>query len=77
MKSQKIQNIYLILILFIHRIQENVYKKHPKGETVEDYYTVVSKSKWNNKDQASRADWDYKLPIDPSINPLKGLLKNE
>ncbi len=55
----------------------NLFLHHPKGETVEDYYTVVSKSKWNNKDQASRADWDYKLPIDPSINPLKGLLKNE
>ncbi len=54
----------------------NLFLRHPEGETAEDYYTVVSKSKWNNKDQASRADWDYKLPIDPSINPLKGLLKN-
>lgn len=56
---------------------ENLFLKHPKGETVEDYITPVSQSKWNNKDQASRADWDYKLPVDPSINPLKGLLKNE
>jgi len=55
---------------------ENVFLKHPAGETAEDYYTEVSQSKWNNKDQASRADWDYKLPVDPSINPLKGLLKN-
>ncbi len=56
---------------------ENVFLRHPKDETPEDYYTEVSQSKWNNKDQESRADWDYKLSVDPSINPLKGLLKNE
>ncbi len=55
----------------------NLFLKHPKGETVEDYITPISQSKWNNKDQASRADWNYKLKTDPSINPLKGLLKNE
>ena len=54
----------------------NLFLRHPKGETAADYYTEVTQSKWNNKDQASRADWNYKLATDPSINPLKGLLKN-
>ena len=55
---------------------ENVYLKHPKGETVEDYITEISSSKWNSKDASVRADWNFVLSTDPSVNPLKGSLKN-
>ena len=56
---------------------DNLFLQHDENETVDDYITEISQSKWNNKDQSSRADWNYKLSTDPSINPLKGLLKNE
>ena len=56
---------------------ENVYLHHPKGETVEDYIKPVSKSRWNDKDPKVRGNWHVDLKTDPSINPLKGLLKNE
>lgn len=55
---------------------DHLFLHHQKGETVEDYITSISESKWNSKDPSVRANWDYKLNIDPSINPLKGLLKN-
>ncbi|MBR6288902.1 MAG: glutathione S-transferase C-terminal domain-containing protein [Acholeplasmatales bacterium] len=55
---------------------ENVFLKHPEGETVEDYIKPISVSKWNNKDPKVRGDWNFQLSVDPSINPLKGLLKN-
>lgn len=55
---------------------ENIYLKHPKGETVEDYQTEISQSRWNSKDPAVRADWHFELTTDAAINPLKGKLKN-
>ena len=55
---------------------DNLFLKHKDDETIDDYITPISASKWNNKDQESRADWDFKLSTDPAINPLKGLLKN-
>lgn len=55
---------------------ENVYLRHPNGETVEDYQTEISKTIWNDPRQEVRANKDFKLKVDASINPLKGLLKN-
>ncbi len=55
---------------------ENIYLRHPNGETVEDYQTEISKTIWNDPRQEVRANKDFKLKVDASINPLKGLLKN-
>lgn len=55
---------------------ENIYLRHPEGETVEEYQTLISQSKWNSSDQGERADWHFELSTDPAINPLKGKLKN-
>ena len=57
----------------------DIYLRHPKGETVEDYITEISVSHWNSPEQADRDPSDPKnsvLRVDASINPLKGLLKN-
>ena len=54
----------------------NLFLYHKDDESVSDYQSVISQSKWNSKDQSVRADWHYELKTDPSINPLKGLLKN-
>lgn len=54
---------------------ENVFLKHPAGETAEDYQSVISTTKWNDPSQEVRADKNFKLSVDASINPLKGKLK--
>ncbi|MCR5468331.1 MAG: glutathione S-transferase C-terminal domain-containing protein [Lachnospiraceae bacterium] len=59
---------------------KDIYLRHPKGETVEDYQSEISVSHWNSASQADRDPSDPKnsvLRVDASINPLKGLLKNE
>jgi len=58
----------------------DIYLRHPKDETVEDYQSEISFSHWNLQDQKDRDPSDpnnSKLRVDASINPLKGLLKNE
>lgn len=55
---------------------DNIFLKHPKGETVEEYQSEISKTKWNDPRQEVRADKNFVLSTDPAINPLKGLLKN-
>lgn len=55
---------------------ENVFLKHPAGETAEDYQSEISTTKWNDPRQEVRADKNFILSTDPSVNPLKGLLKN-
>ena len=55
---------------------DNLFLHHPSDESIDEYITEISQSKWNSKNQSVRADWDFKLKVDPSINPLKGLLKN-
>jgi putative glutathione S-transferase len=56
---------------------EHIYLRHPKGESVEDYQTEISTTIWNSPDRSVRANKNFKLSVDASINPLKGLLKNE
>lgn len=56
---------------------EHIYLRHPKGETAADYQTEISTTIWNSPDRAVRANKNFKLSVDASINPLKGLLKNE
>ncbi len=55
---------------------ENVFKKHPEGESVEDYQTVISKTKWNSKDWADRNPMDRVLTTDASINPIASKLRD-
>ena len=54
----------------------NLFLRHPNGESVEDYQTEISTTKWNDPRQEVRADKNFVLSVDASINPLKGLLKN-
>lgn len=56
---------------------DNIFLKHPKGETVEDYQSEISQTHWNSLDFNVRKNKDFKLSVDASINPLKGKLKNE
>ena len=44
---------------------------------MEDYQSEISKTQWNIDDVKVRSNKKYKLPIDASINPLKGILKND
>ena len=55
---------------------ENLFLKHPEGETAEEYQTEISTTKWNDRSQEVRADKNFKLSVDASINPLKGKLHN-
>lgn len=55
---------------------DNIYLRHPQSETVQDYYTEITQSRWNSKDQAVRANWHFDLSTDPAVNPLKGKLHN-
>jgi putative glutathione S-transferase len=58
----------------------DMFLRHPKDETPEDYQSEISFCRWNLPDQASREADDPKnspLRADASINPLKGLLRNE
>lgn len=57
--------------------QNNLFLYHDKDETVEDYQSEISKSIWNSDDFEVRRNKNYNIKIDPSINPLKGLLKNK
>ena len=57
-----------------------IYLRHPKGETVEDYQSEISVSHWNFESHDDRCPVNPAnsiLRADASINPLKGLLKNE
>jgi len=55
---------------------EHLFLKHPEGETVEDYQSVISTTKWNDPAQEVRANKHFELSVDASINPLKGKLHN-
>ena len=55
---------------------ENVYKKHPEGETAEDYQSEISYSKWNNADPKDRDPKNRTLSVDASINPIASKLRD-
>lgn len=54
---------------------ENVYL-HTKISP-EDYQSEISFSHWNNESWSERDPFNRTISVDPSINPLKGLLKNK
>jgi putative glutathione S-transferase len=56
---------------------EHLFLKHPENERVEDYQSEISTTKWNDPSPLVRADKNFKLSVDASINPLKGKLRNE
>ena len=56
---------------------DHIYLRHPKGESVEDYQTEISDSIWNSPSWEDRNPKNGVISVDASINPLKGLLKNE
>ena len=53
-----------------------MFKKHPEGETAEDYQSVISVSKWNSKDPADRNPMDRTLSADASVNPVASKLRD-
>lgn len=53
---------------------DEVYLRHPKGETYADYAGEISVSKWNSPDWAERDPRKVSISVDPSVNPLKGKL---
>ncbi len=55
---------------------DNFYKKHPEGETAEDYQSVISVSKWNDEDPARRNPFERTLSQDASVNPIESKLRD-
>ena len=55
---------------------EHVFKKHPEGETAEDYQSEISVSKWNAKAQADRNPMVRELSADASVNPIASKLRD-
>ena len=55
---------------------ENVYKKHPEGETTKDYQSVISTTKWNSKDWADRNPMNRTLSMDATINAIESKLRD-
>lgn len=54
---------------------DEIYLRHPAGESPEDYQSEISFSPWNRPDQKDREADDpanSPLDVDASINPLKG-----
>ena len=56
---------------------ENLFLKHPKGETPEDYQSEISETIWNSPSWEDREPTNYRPEFDVTVNPLKGLLKND
>lgn len=55
---------------------ENVFKKHPAGESVADYQSVITTTKWNSPDRADRNPMERTLSADASINPIESKLRD-
>ena len=55
---------------------EHVFKKHPEGETAEDYQSRISVSKWNAQARADRNPMVRELSADASVNPIASRLRD-
>ena len=60
----------------ISKDPENVYKKHPANEKVEDYQTEISQSIWNSPSWDDRNPKNGVLKVDASINPIESKLRD-
>lgn len=58
----------------LSRTPEEVFLRHPEGETPEDYQSEISDTIWNSPSWDDRNPRNGVLPVDASINPLKGLI---
>lgn len=58
----------------LSKTPDEVYLRHPEGETYEEYASEISTTKWNSPDWAERDPRKVSISVDPSINPLKGKL---
>ncbi|MBR6381856.1 MAG: glutathione S-transferase C-terminal domain-containing protein [Lachnospiraceae bacterium] len=61
----------------LSKTPEEVFLRHPAGETYEEYAGEISFSRWNRPDQKDRNPSDpanNSISVDASINPLQGLL---
>ncbi|MCR5477045.1 MAG: glutathione S-transferase C-terminal domain-containing protein [Lachnospiraceae bacterium] len=61
----------------LSKTPEEVFLRHPAGETYEEYAGPISFSRWNRPDQKDRNPSDpanNSISVDASVNPLKGLL---
>lgn len=53
---------------------DEVYLRHPKGETYEEYASEISTTIWNSPSWEDRNPKNGTLSVDASINPIQGLL---
>ncbi len=53
---------------------DELFLRHPEGETYEEYAGEISTTIWNSKNWDDRDPKNGTLSADASINPLKGLL---
>lgn len=58
----------------LSKTPDEVFLRHPEGETYEDYAGEISTTIWNSQNWADRNPKNGVLSQDTSINPLKGLL---
>ena len=58
----------------LSKTPDELFLRHPEGETYEDYAGEISKTIWNSPDWADRNPKNGTLSVDASINPLKDLL---
>lgn len=58
----------------LSKTPDEVFLRHPQGETYEEYAGPISKTIWNSPDWDDRNPRNGVLSVDASINPLKGLL---
>lgn len=55
---------------------DEVYKKHPKGESAEDYQSVISPTIWNSPEWSDRNPANAALSTDASVNPIASKLRD-
>lgn len=55
---------------------EHVFRKHPKGESAEDYQSIISVSKWNAKERETRNPMKRTLAQDAAVNPIASKLRD-
>lgn len=58
----------------LSKTPDEVYLRHPDGETYEEYAGPISQTIWNSPNPEDRKPANGVLSVDASINPLKGKL---
>lgn len=58
----------------LSKTPESVWRRHPEGETFEEYAGAISETIWNSPKQEDRNPANGRLSEDASVNPLKGIL---